>query len=90
MATLAEIRAKLAAMDSKPGGSTSGGDNAIYPFWNISEGTSATLRFLPDGDPNNTFFWTERQMIRLQKKHVILLQVSKRLANLELKLNRTS
>ena len=66
MATLAEIRAKLAAMDSKPGGSSTGGDNAIYPFWNISEGTSATLRFLPDGDPNNTFFWTERQMIRLQ------------------------
>jgi hypothetical protein len=53
-------------MDTKPGGSSTGGDNAIYPFWNISEGTSATLRFLPDGDPNNTFFWTERQMIRLQ------------------------
>ena len=66
MATLAEIRAKLAAMDTKPGGSQTGGDNAIYPFWNISEGTSATMRFLPDGDPNNTFFWTERQMIRLQ------------------------
>ena len=30
MATLAEIRAKLAAMDSKPGGgSQTGGDNAI-------------------------------------------------------------
>ena len=66
MATLAEIRAKLAAMDSKPGGSQTGGDNAIYPFWNIAEGTSSVLRFLPDGDPNNTFFWTERQMIRLQ------------------------
>lgn len=66
MATLAEIRAKLAAMDTKPGGSQTGGDNAIFPFWNISEGTSATMRFLPDGDPNNTFFWTERQMIRLQ------------------------
>lgn len=66
MATLAEIRAKLAAMDTKPGGTQTGGDNAIYPFWNISEGTSATMRFLPDGDPNNTFFWTERQMIRLQ------------------------
>ena len=65
MATLAEIRAKLAAMDTKSGGSKQGGDNAIYPFWNISEGTSATLRFLPDGDPSNTFFWTERQMIRL-------------------------
>jgi hypothetical protein len=66
MATLAEIRAKLAAMDNKPGsGSSTGGDNAIFPFWNIAEGTSATLRFLPDEDPNNTFFWVERQMIRL-------------------------
>jgi len=65
MANLAEIRAKLAAMDTKSGGSRTGGDNAIYPFWNISEGTSATMRFLPDGDSSNTFFWTERQMIRL-------------------------
>ena len=66
MANLADIRAKLAAMDTKSGGSKTGGDNAIYPFWNISEGSSATLRFLPDGDSSNTFFWTERQMIRLQ------------------------
>ena len=66
MANLAEIRAKLAAMDTKSGGSRTGGDNAIYPFWNISEGSSTTLRFLPDGDSSNTFFWTERQMIRLQ------------------------
>ena len=66
MANLADIRAKLAAMDTKSGGSKTGGDNAIYPFWNISEGSSTTLRFLPDGDSSNTFFWTERQMIRLQ------------------------
>ena len=67
MASLAEIRAKLAAMENKPSSnnSSSGGDNAIYPHWNIDEGTSATLRFLPDEDPNNTFFWVERQMIRL-------------------------
>jgi len=67
MASLAEIRAKLAAMENKTSGSQSqsSGDNAIYPHWNIDEGTSATLRFLPDADPNNTFFWVERQMIRL-------------------------
>ena len=66
MASLAEIRAKLAAMESK--GSTQSSqqsDNAIYPHWNIDEGTSATLRFLPDGDTSNDFFWVERQMIRL-------------------------
>ena len=65
MASLAEIRAKLAQMESKSGSNNQPQDNAIYPFWNIDEGTSCTLRFLPDEDPNNTFFWVERQMIRL-------------------------
>ena len=61
------IRAKLAAMENKGDkkSSPSQQDNAIYPFWNIEEGQSATMRFLPDEDPNNTFFWVERQMIRL-------------------------
>jgi hypothetical protein len=66
MASLAEIRAKLKEQESRQGGNaSSGGDNAIYPFWNIKEGESATLRFLPDGDPDNTFFWKERLMIKL-------------------------
>ena len=66
MASLAEIRAKLKEQESRTGGSQStGGDNAIYPFWNMKEGESSTLRFLPDGDENNTFFWQERLMIKL-------------------------
>ena len=66
MATLAEIRAKLQAQDNKSSGSRQqGGDNAIFAHWNIQEGSSATLRFLPDADESNTFFWKERQMIRL-------------------------
>ena len=66
MATLAEIRAKLKAQDTKSSGTGSfGGDNAIYPHWNIAEGSEAVLRFLPDKDPNNTFFWVERAMIKL-------------------------
>jgi len=64
MASLAEIRAKLKEQESRSTG-TGGGDNAIYPFWNISEGTTATLRFLPDADTNNTFFWRERLMLKL-------------------------
>ena len=64
--TLAEIRAKLQASDNRgSGNSQSGGDNAIYPHWNIAEGTTARVRFLPDGNTKNSFFWTERAMIRL-------------------------
>lgn len=60
------IRAKLAAMETKPGSqTTTQSDNAIFPHWNIEEGQSCNLRFLPDSDENNTFFWVERQMIRL-------------------------
>jgi len=66
MASLAEIRAKLQAQETKSSSSSQGGgDNAIFTHWNIPEGSSATLRFLPDADPDNTFFWKERQMIRL-------------------------
>jgi hypothetical protein len=66
MATLAEIRAKLQEAQNKSGGSqSSGGDNAIYPHWNMQEGKEAVVRFLDDGNPNNTFFWVERAMIKL-------------------------
>jgi len=65
MATLAEIRAKLQEAQAGQGGKSSGGDNAIYPHWNMAEGKEATIRFLPDGDSNNTFFWIERAMIKL-------------------------
>jgi hypothetical protein len=66
MATsLAEIRAKLQAQENRKGGQSTGGDNAIYPHWNIAEGSTAKIRFLPDGNPKNDFFWIERLMIRL-------------------------
>jgi hypothetical protein len=64
MATLAEIRAKLQAT-SQPNAGQAGGDNAIYPHWNIQEGQTVSIRLLPDSDPNNTFFWIERAMIKL-------------------------
>ena len=64
MASLADIRAKLKAQETR-GERIGGGDNAIYPHWNIPEGSTAVLRFLPDGDPDNTFFWAERLMIKL-------------------------
>ena len=64
MASLAEIRARIAAQENKSTSSTQS-DNSIYPHWNMAEGTSATLRFLPDGNPKSEFFWVERQIIKL-------------------------
>ena len=63
--TLAEIRAKLQASENRGGNKQSGGDNAIYPHWNIAEGSTTRIRFLPDGNTKNSFFWAERAMIRL-------------------------
>ena len=66
MASLAEIRAKLKAAESKGSdGNRTGGDNSIYAFWNLKEGQESSLRFLPDGNQDNTFFWVERAMIKL-------------------------
>ena len=65
---LKEIQAKLleqqARKDRSKGG-TFTGDNSIYPFWNNPEGSTATLRFLPDGDDTNDFFWVERLIIKI-------------------------
>jgi hypothetical protein len=66
MATLAEIRAKLKQTERGSDNSQrSNLDNSIYPFWNLQEGKESVIRFLPDGDQNNTFFWVERAMIKL-------------------------
>ena len=65
MATLAEIRAKLQAQENRSGGNTQQGDSAIYAHWNIPEGSTARIRFLPDANTKNSFFWVERTMIKL-------------------------
>lgn len=66
MASLAEIRARIEAAENRnQNKSNNQSDNAIFPFWNMTEGTTATLRFVPDNDPNNSFFWVERAMIKL-------------------------
>ena len=63
MTTLAQIRAKLLEQDNNQNrGQT---DLAIFPFWGAKENTESVVRFLPDGDASNTFFWAERQMIKL-------------------------
>lgn len=68
-----DIKAKLLAKDKKFDSSSKKGfgDNAIYPFWNVPEGSQAVLRFLPDGDPNNDFFWVERLVINLPFQGIV-------------------
>ena len=63
--TLAEIRAKLQSQENRGSGNKQQGDNAIYAHWNIPENTTSRVRFLPDADTKNNFFWVERAMIRL-------------------------
>ncbi len=64
MATLKEIRAKLQAQQDKSQNNFSS-DSALYAHWNIDEGKSSRLRFLPDADPNNDYFWVEKLVIKL-------------------------
>jgi hypothetical protein len=65
--SLADIRAKLQAQEnrSQQNQEKSIGDGAIYPFWNMPDGASASVRFLSDGDASNSFFWVERSLIKL-------------------------
>ena len=66
MASLQEIRARLSAQENKNSGTQrTQSDNSIYPHWNIDEGTTATVRFIPDGKSDNPYFWVERQIIKL-------------------------
>jgi hypothetical protein len=64
--TLDEIRAKLQALENRKNpGNFNSGDKSTYAHWNMPEGTTAIVRFLPDANQENTFFWAERQIIKL-------------------------
>jgi len=66
MSTLQEIRAKLQAQEAKSSGKgTFTKDLTTYAHWDLPEPGTSLLRFLPDSDPDNTFFWRERQLIKL-------------------------
>jgi hypothetical protein len=65
MASLADIRARLAAQENRSTQNYPQSDGAIYPHWKMDEGATASIRFLPDADGNNSFFWVERQIIKL-------------------------
>jgi hypothetical protein len=67
MASLSEIRARISAQENKSQNKNTSAqaDGATYPHWNMDEGTTASIRFVPDGDSKNEFFWVEKQIIKL-------------------------
>ncbi len=72
MASLEEIRNKLQAQQQKiERNSVAGTDKTVYPFWNLQDNTSSEIRFLPDGNPNNIFFWVERLIIKLPFRGIV-------------------
>lgn len=67
-AKLKEAQARSQNNQKKSG---SGGDKASFPFWDTPVGQTTTVRFLPDADTENPFFWVERQVIKLPFDGVI-------------------
>lgn len=64
--TLEQIRAKLQKnQNQNRSGNNTPTESVVYSHWDIPEGTTARVRFLPDADGNNPYFWVERAMIRL-------------------------
>lgn len=83
MKTLAEIRAQLQAeaerSEAIKNGTYTGTRqaDAFLAFWNIPENKALNLRFLPDADQNNPFFWRERDMITLEFNGVVGMHTDK-------------
>ncbi len=74
MNNLEELRAKLRESKTEKTPTKSkgvSGDNASYPFWDIPENSTATVRFLPDGDTTNDYFWAKREVIKLPFSGVV-------------------
>ena len=65
MSKLEALRAKLREMENNTGGNSGESDKTMYRFWDMELGKNSHVRFLPDKDEENTFFWVEKQMINL-------------------------
>lgn len=64
MASLEDIRARLAAQENRKNNTQTEGDGPVYPHWNIKEGETSIVRFLNDGNVDNPYFWVERLQFR--------------------------
>lgn len=83
MQTLAEIRAKLKAEQEKAEAQKNGtftGErkaDSFLAFWNVPYNEPLNLRFLPDADESNPFFWRERDMINLTFQGIVGMHTDK-------------
>lgn len=62
MSKLDEIRRKLQAQESNKSTSQSSGE--LFTHWDAPTGSSTRIRFLPDSNEDNTFFWVEKKMLK--------------------------
>lgn len=65
---LDEIRKRL--QNSTQNSTSNYSSDAFYAFWDTPFDSTVSIRFLPDGDGDNVFFWRERQIIRIPFKNV--------------------
>jgi len=64
--TLSEIRKRLQALENPQiPVAQLGDDPAVFPHWLLPNNNTVRIRFLPDGNADNCFFWVERYMIKL-------------------------
>lgn len=61
--TLAQIRARLTEAEKKKSGSFT--DNTFFRFWDAKTDTTSIVRFVPDGNTANDYFWVEKLQIKL-------------------------
>lgn len=67
MSRLDEIRAKLKAEEDRKTSYKSNKKTTgqKFPFWDMEFDQTSVVRFLPDKNENNSFFWVEKQMLEL-------------------------
>jgi len=64
--SIEEIRRRLSEQKaSQSGAGYSNKPKDLYPFWNAQESSTSIVRFLPDADEQNVFFWKEKLVIKL-------------------------
>lgn len=69
MSSLQDLRNRLKAEQEKQTNRTKSFENnessALFPFWKLEAGQTASLRFLPDGNKDSGFFWLEKVTVKL-------------------------